>query len=51
MDYRDLNNKGLYAMRMNNFMQSGGQPEEPVQGESPIDELIPVIKSAIVHFI
>lgn len=47
MDYRDLNNKGLYAMRMNNFMQSGGQPEEPVQGESPIDELIPVIKSAI----
>jgi hypothetical protein len=51
MGYRDLNNRGLHAMRMQQFMQGGGQPQmAPPQMEakqSPIDELIPAIKSAL----
>jgi hypothetical protein len=47
MGYRDLNNRGLHAMRMQQFMQQGGQPQMAPQAKSPIDDLIPAIKSAL----
>ncbi len=51
MGYRDLNNRGLHAMRMQQFMQEGGQPQMAPQmapqAKSPMDDLIPAIKAAL----
>jgi hypothetical protein len=46
MRYKDLNNKGLYSMRMNDFMQTGGQPIVQ-ENTNMMEEIIPAIKSAL----
>lgn len=47
MGYRDLNNRGLHTMRMQQFMQMGGQAQMAPEAKSPMDDLIPAIKSAL----
>jgi hypothetical protein len=46
MRYKDLNNKGLYSMRMNDFMQAGGQPIVQ-ENTNMMEEIIPAIQSAL----
>jgi hypothetical protein len=47
MQYKDLNDKGLHSMRLNSFMQGGGEPLETKQAKSPMEDLIPAIKAAM----
>lgn len=46
MHYKDLNNKGLYSMRMNDFMQMGGQPMVQ-ENTNMMEEIVPAIQSAL----
>src|SRR6056300_1425570 len=46
MRYKDLNNKGLYSMRMNDFMQMGGQPMVQ-ENTNMMEEIVPAIQSAL----
>lgn len=46
MRYKDLNNKGLYSMRMNDFMQMGGQPMVQ-ENTNMMEQIVPAIQSAL----